>query len=61
MELTRKKILAAQRVLADNGIEISETPVVIEALGTVLLNMDLSELIEYDTEKISYKESIWDR
>ena len=61
MELTRKKVLAAQRVLADNGIEISETPVVIEALGTVLLNMDLSELIEYDTEKISYKESIWDR
>ena len=60
MELTRKKILAAQRVLADNGIEISETPVVIEALGTVLLNMDLSELIEYDTEKISYKESIWE-
>ena len=51
MELTRKKVLAAQRVLADNGIEISETPVVIEALGTVLLNMDLSELIEYDTEK----------
>ena len=61
MELTRNKILVEQRVLSDNGIEISETPVVIEALGTVLLNMDLSELIEYDTEKISYKESIWDR
>ena len=51
MELTRKKILAAQRVLADNGIEISETPVVTEALGSILLDMDLSDLIEYDTKK----------
>ena len=60
MELTRKKILAAQRVLADNGIKISETPVVTEALGSILLDMDLSDLIEYDTEKIPYKESIWE-
>ena len=60
MELTRKKILAAQRVLADNGIEISETPVVTEALGSILLDMDLSDLIEYDTKKIPYKESIWE-
>ena len=60
MELTRKKILAAQRVLSDNGIEIPETPVVMEALGPVLLDMDLSDLIEYDTEKIPYQESIWE-
>ena len=60
MELTRKKILAAQRVLADNGIEISETPVVTEALGSILLDTDLSDLIEYDTKKIPYKESIWE-
>ena len=60
MELTRNKILAAQRVLADNGIEISETPVVTEALGSILLDMDLSDLIEYDTKKIPYKESIWE-
>ena len=60
MELTRKKILAAQRVLADNGIKISETPVVTEALGSILLDMDLSDLIEYDTKKIPYKESIWE-
>ena len=60
MELTRKKILAAQRVLADNGIETDETPVVTEALGSILLDMDLSDLIEYDTKKIPYKESIWE-
>ena len=59
MELTRNKILVAQRVLSDNGIEISETPVIMETLGPVLLDMELSDLIEYDT-KIPCKESIWE-
>ncbi len=58
--ITKEKALAAQRVLMDNGIEPDETSVVLEALGTVLMDEDWENVIEYDATKISYTDSIWE-
>ena len=52
--------LAAQRVLMDNGIDADETSTVLEALGSVLFDEDWTSIIEWDKEKIPYKESIWE-
>ena len=38
----------AQECLRDNGIEESETGVVIEAIGAILLDIDLEDFIDWD-------------
>ena len=59
-EMTKEKILAAQRVLMDNGIDASDTGTVIQALGYVLADVEWEEFIEWNKEKIPYKNSIWE-
>lgn len=58
--MTKDRVLAAQRVLMDNGIDVGETDVVIEALGAVLMDEDWEDLIEWDSSKIPYEQSIWE-
>lgn len=38
----------AQECLRDNGIEESETGVVIEAIGAILLDIDLEDFIDWE-------------
>jgi len=45
--VTQDKFLAGCRVLIDNGIEISESPVVIEALMAVMFDVDAAD---FDTD-----------
>ena len=52
--LTEADVWKAQRVLADNGIEKSETAVVLEALGYVLLDEELEDLLKWEWNKERY-------
>lgn len=58
--ITKAKALAAQRVLYDNGIHPDETGVVLQAIGYVLLETELEEIIEWNEDYLPYKDSIWE-
>ena len=58
--LTKERVLAAQRVLMDNGIEPDETGTVIEALGCVLFDAEIEDLT-WDAKEIPYTNSIWEQ
>lgn len=58
--MTKDRVLAAQRVLMDNGIDVGETDVIIEALGYILMDEDWEDLVEWDSSKIPYEQSIWE-
>ena len=59
--LTKEKVLAAQRVLMDNGIEPDETGIVMQALGCVLFDAELEDMIWWDSKEIPYTNSIWEQ
>lgn len=41
MQIRNDRIQAAERVLEDNGIDENETAVILQAIGYVLLDMEL--------------------
>ena len=41
MKLTEAKIIKAEQVLIDNGIEAEEAPTVLQAIGYALLDAEL--------------------
>ena len=56
--LTKEKVLAAQRVLMDNGIEPDETSIVMLTLGYVLFDADIEV---WDSKELPYTNSIWEQ
>lgn len=46
--ITDEMVKKAQQVLVDNGIDTDETATVIQAIGYVLLNTELENLIDWD-------------
>ena len=58
--IDKKKALAAQRVLMDNGIDVDETGVVLQALGYVLADKEWEPVIEWEESNIPYTDSIWE-
>lgn len=54
--VTQSQCLHAQQVLFDNGIDADETAVVLQALGCVLLDIDLEDedLLDWEFEPIEY-------
>ena len=58
--ITKDRVLAAQRVLWDNGIDADETSTVIDAVLAVLLDEDFEDEIEWEAEKIPYNMTIWE-
>ena len=54
--VTQSQVLHAQQVLFDNGIDADETAVVLQALGCVLLDIDLEDenLLDWEFTPIEY-------
>ncbi len=42
------KARRAQQCLADNGIDLDETSIVLQALGYILLDEELANVIDWD-------------
>ena len=47
-DITKENVRRAQLALADNGIELDETATVLQALGYILLDTELDELLDWD-------------
>lgn len=43
MNITKEQILKAEQILIDNGIETDEAEIVLQAIGYVLLDVELYE------------------
>ena len=50
MNINKEKVLKAQQCLADNGIEPDETATVLQALGYILLDLELDEYLDWHFE-----------
>ena len=46
--LDKEKMVKAQKCLEDNGIDASETGIVLQALGYILLDMELENIIDWE-------------
>ena len=47
MKVTKEQVIKAQKCLADNGIDQEETATVLQALGYILLDKELEDLLEW--------------
>ena len=53
VNIDEEMIRKAQQCLADNGIEPDETATVLQALGYILLDSELEDLLDWDESKVS--------
>lgn len=52
LKLGKYNIRRAQQCLYDNGIDADETATVLQALGYILLDKELDDLLDWDFEPI---------
>lgn len=48
--IDKDKAKRAQQCLADNGIDLDETATVLQALGYILLDTELADVLDWDLE-----------